>query len=302
MFVNSGSKLTQNNFILMSHHYKESGKRSFDEASHHDESSPDSDYDSNESKHYSSSEDSMTQLNETSREDLNHPLKKLQKENCIFTFENINPRDYVTDPSHILVDQSNDFINQPIGERVGTLLMQLLNGFKNVACIHANMNTEIIKYLLNQGKLNHRDIFPLLESYYDAISSLIPLPAEMLSSSLIEPSFGTKLTEHRHISENLIMLQNMWNQIQASNRQSSLSASLPLSLPTRLSIPSPVHVESPNPKEKTVHMSNEQISPNPSNPPPSHQIVPNNTLQEDSNGMKRTSQAITKTKPNKTNR
>ncbi len=223
----------------MSQRHKEAIKRTFHETSDQDISNSDSSNHSNSDSNSDShnSESDISQMDETSRENLTHPLKKLQKENCVFTFETINPRDYVTDASHILVDQSNEFIDQPVGERVGVLLMQLLNGFKNVAFIHANMNTEIIKHLLNQGKLNYRDIFPLLESYYDAITPLIPLPAEMFSLNVIEPSFSTKITEHRHISENLIMLQNMWNQIQASYSDELRHMSVPVSssLPPTLS-------------------------------------------------------------------
>ena len=103
------------------------------------------------------------------------------------------------DPTQVLENSEVNYVNQvcdeKVDEKMGSMLVALLDQYRKLAMSSFEINTQIIKYRLNHEDLKQRDVVALLDKFYRDFPSVSPLPGAFIDADHLQ-LLGDKLNLH----------------------------------------------------------------------------------------------------------
>lgn len=95
----------------------------------------------------------------------------------VVQYPSLDPASLLNNPE---LKYDNDGSDDPVDEKVGSLLVELLDQYRKLAACSFEINMQIAKYRLNQDDLKQKDAFDLLDKFYKDFPNVSPVPGSFV--------------------------------------------------------------------------------------------------------------------------
>jgi hypothetical protein len=135
-------------------------------------------------------------------------------DSMIIQYEQTDPTRILDNPSHSF---GNKFSNDHVNEKMGVILVELLEKYQKLSTINSNITIQTVKHDLQKNELKASEIYDILDKFY------VDLPdINCVNSSWLTPETLVFISEkqklHKSIKEDLVLLQKT---IENSNTESN---------------------------------------------------------------------------------
>lgn len=121
--------------------------------------------------------------------------------------ENINPVDFVFNPDSAAFNHTiDDLMQKSVGEKTGALTIDLLQTYRDINDLNVSMNLNTVKEKLKNGKINHDEVFNLLDFFFENLQPVMPMTKGFCQEPMLS-MIQAKMKLHEQCNQKLQDLQ-----------------------------------------------------------------------------------------------
>ena len=130
---------------------------------------------------------------------------RIPDDSMIIRYDQADPTRVLDNPSHSFGDT---FFNDNVDEKMGSVLVELLEQYQKLATINSNITIQTVKHDLRQDDLKISEIYDLLDKFYVDLPDINCVNSSWLTPETL-PFISEKQKLHKAIKENLATLQKI---------------------------------------------------------------------------------------------
>jgi len=120
----------------------------------------------------------------------------------VMQFPNLDPAEVLDNPSLLFGKTRKKILDTPLDEKTSEQLLELTKLYEKLAFSSFSISQEILKHRLAVGDLTHKDIYYILDKFYNDYPTIFTIPGFFLTSETL-PLFQDKQSLHVECAKKL---------------------------------------------------------------------------------------------------
>jgi hypothetical protein len=127
---------------------------------------------------------------------------QIPDDSLIVQYPNLDPSEHLENPGLVYGDARELFYAEPMDEKMGGMLVQVLENYRDLANTSFDTSLSIVKHNLQNGTLKHKDAYDILDKFYNDYPDALTIPGSFLSVDHLN-LFAEKLKLHDQCEKSL---------------------------------------------------------------------------------------------------
>ena len=133
---------------------------------------------------------------------------QIPDDSLIVQYPNLDPTEHLENPGLVYGDARELFYGESMDEKMGALLVQVLENYRDLATTSFDTSLAIVKHNLQNGTLKHKDAYDILDKFYNDYPDTLTIPGSFLSETHLN-WFTEKLRLHNQCEQSLKTLTDI---------------------------------------------------------------------------------------------